>query len=272
MQLDPVAKTSILHYPLQPTHPTGNFYSCLPSNRYRNIFAYYYQGYLIKGARERTIYPTGTAALVFRCSDHEPGAFIVGTPTIPREPEYVIRGCDYFVVWFWPGMSYAFCPLPARELTDRFLSLDEISGGDSKRLTENMTLAKTFQERVHIFERFLEWPGFQLREISKKLSSIITIICREASQLNDEELKRCTYYTDRHIRRLFETYVGISPYLFKRIMRHQLTLRDLSVRPNQRMADLALEYGHYDQSHLVREFKTFLGLTPTQFISKLSRR
>ena len=270
-QLDPVGETTPRHYPVQPIHPEGNVYSCLPSGRYKAIFAYYYQSHLMKGAPYRTIFPTGTAALVFRCSQHKPGAFLVGTPTIPYEPEYVIRGCDYFLVWFWAGMSYAFYPLSAKEITDRFLSLDELLGGESERLTECMALAKTFQERVRIFERFLDGHSCQFHEIPKILPSIISIICREVSQLNDEELKSCTYYTDRHIRRLFQTYVGVSPHLFRRIIRHQSTLKALGVRPTRGMANLALEYGHYDQSHLTREFKTFLGLTPTQFISKLNK-
>ena len=269
VQPNSVGKTSPLHYPVQPYRPAGNFYSCLPSDRYKTIIAYYCQVHVMKDARERTIFPTGTAALVFRCSHHKPGGFLVGTPTSPREPEYVIRGCEYFVVWFWPGMSYAFCPLAAKELTDTFLSLDELLGGESERLTERMVLAKTFQARIRVFERFMDWHSRQLHEVPKNLSSIIATICREVSQVDEEEFRSCAYYTDRHIRRLFQTYVGISPHLFKRIMRHQYTLRALTVRPNQGIAILATEYGHYDQSHLIREFETFMGLTPIQFINNL---
>jgi AraC-like DNA-binding protein len=270
LDVNPIDNTNSLHYPIQPYRHGAlkRFYASLPSDRYKNIIAYYHQVHVIKDAIHRTIFPTGNTAIVFRCDHHKPGAFLVGTPTLPREAEYVITGCDYFIVLFWPGMGYAFFPIPTKELTDISLSLDELLPGESERITERMVLAKTFEERICIFERFMERRMLLSQEIPNNLWSIIATTCRNIRYLTSEEEKNLESYTcctERHIRRLFSKYVGITPILLKRIMRHQRTLRALNLRPNQDMAGLAVEQGYYDQSHLIVEFNRFQSATPTQF-------
>jgi len=45
-------------------------------------------------------------------------------------------------------------------------------------------------------------------------------------------------------------------------------LRALRRRPAPDWADLALEGGFYDQSHLVNEFRALCGVTPTEFLGR----
>jgi AraC-like DNA-binding protein len=270
LDVNPTGNKSALHYPIQPYCPQGrSICAAFPSGKYKNIIAYYHQvSATTKDCTKRIIYPTGNTALVFRCDHHKPGAFLVGTPTHPREAEYAALGCTNFVVLFWFGMGYAFYPLPVKELTDRSIPLGELLPAESERITERMALAKTFQERVRVFEQFMEERISLLQEIPSNLLSIVAAICREAGSSAGKELKSYSYYSERHVRRLFEKYVGISPILLKSIMRHQKTLRALNLQPAQDMAGFALEQGYYDQSHLIREFKRFQGSSPTQFLSE----
>lgn len=270
LDVNPIGNKSGLHYPIQPYCPRGrSIYAAFPSGKYKNIIAYYHQvSVTTKDAIKRTIYPTGNTAVVFRCDHHKPAAYLVGTPTHPREAEYATPGCSHFVVLFWLGMGYAFYPLPAEELTDRSIPLGELLPTESERITERMVLARTFQERVRIFEQFMEERMSLLQEIPNNLLAIIATNCRNAGCLAGEESGSYTCYSERHVRRLFEKYVGITPILLKSIMRHQKTLRALNAQPVQNMAGLAFEQGYYDQSHLIREFKRFQGSTPAQFLTE----
>jgi AraC-like DNA-binding protein len=270
LDVNPIGNKSSLHYPIQPYCPRGrSIYAAFPAGKYKNIIAYYHQvSATTEDAIKRIIYPTGNTGLVFRCDHHEPGAYLVGTPTHPREAEYATLGCTNFVVLFWFGMGYAFYPLPAKELTDRSIPLGELLPAESERITERMVLARTFQERVRTFEQFMEERLSLLQEVPNNLLSIVATICRDAGSLAGKELESHSYYSERHVRRLFEKYVGITPILLKSIMRHQKTLRALNLQPTQDMAGLAFEQGYYDQSHLIREFKRFQGSTPTQFITE----
>lgn len=66
----------------------------------------------------------------------------------------------------------------------------------------------------------------------------------------------------RSVQRLFRRYAGISPKWV--LMRSRL--RDAAARldadPHSDLADLATTLGWYDQSHFVRDFRRFLGVTP----------
>jgi AraC-like DNA-binding protein len=269
--VSPVDKISSLHYPVQP-HCLCRYHANLPSDRYKNIVDYYYQDYQYD-SEERFILPEeGQTALVFRCHPQKYGAFLVGTPTSRRKVEYLLPGCDYFIVFFYFGMNYAFYPIYGTELTDKYFPLDEITSGGSQSITERIVLATTFQERIHIFEQYIEERMPTLTEIPARLPFIIATIRNNAGVKTNEELTCNCLYTDRHIRRLFQKYVGIPPRLFSNIIRHYKTVRKLTIKPYLDMSGLAMEFGYYDQSHFIKEFRRFQGSTPSQYINHLSNR
>ncbi|CCH02294.1 transcriptional regulator, AraC family [Fibrella aestuarina BUZ 2] len=71
--------------------------------------------------------------------------------------------------------------------------------------------------------------------------------------------------SERTFERRFEQYVGISPRLFSRICRFQSALSQLESRHYQKLSDIAFDNGYADQSHFIRSFKEFTGVTPLQF-------
>ncbi len=274
LDVNSVGNKTSLHYPIQPypLQHRASLYGALPSGKYKKIIAYYHQIHSPNDDIKRMIYPTGNTGLVFSCDPYKPLAYLVGSPTFPREAEYATSRSIYFVIFFWPGTAFAFHKLPAKELTDRSLSLGELLPAESERITMRMVAANTFQERIRIFENFMEGCMPLLQEIPNNLLSIIATTCRNFDYLTRKEAEDRTCYTERHIRRLFEKYIGISPILFKRIMRYQKTLRALNVDPKQDLSNLAVEQGYYDQPHFIKEFKRFQGVTPTEFIRSLNKK
>ncbi|MBN2040071.1 MAG: AraC family transcriptional regulator [Spirochaetes bacterium] len=268
--VNPVGNTSPLPWSIQSHFPygKGNFHAAVPSDRYKNIIAFYTQIHVIDNSRYwRTIFPEGrNAAIVFRCDYHKPGAFIVGNPTFPREAEYVISGGDYFFVFLCPCMGYAFSPLPATELTNKSFPLNEIMPGESKTITEKILRADTFRERVSLFEGFMEGHMPLLKKIPEQVIHNIFTIRGITGYLPNESPVSYSIYTDRHIRRLYRKYIGMSPKLYADLLRHQKTLRILNANPYYDLNELASEVDYYDQSHFIKKFKKFTGITPTQFV------
>jgi AraC-like DNA-binding protein len=62
---------------------------------------------------------------------------------------------------------------------------------------------------------------------------------------------------------LFRAEVGLSPKAYARIRRFQAALRLLGTGTSG--ARIAAEVGYFDQAHFVREFRSFTGMTPTQY-------
>lgn len=69
----------------------------------------------------------------------------------------------------------------------------------------------------------------------------------------------------RSLQRLFNDYVGVSPkWVIRRYRLHELLERVHSgAEPDY--AQLALELGYYDQAHLINDFRSIVGYSPTQY-------
>lgn len=70
-----------------------------------------------------------------------------------------------------------------------------------------------------------------------------------------------------HFTRTFHRHVGISPRAYRRRMKLELVARRLlsSGAPTSDVADIALEAGFYDQSHLTAAFTGAFGIAPIRF-------
>jgi AraC-like DNA-binding protein len=71
--------------------------------------------------------------------------------------------------------------------------------------------------------------------------------------------------TTRYLHKLVQQHTGLSPREFKKIRRFQSSLRQLTL-PKQPLTTIAYECGYFDQSHFIRDFKSFTGLTPSAYL------
>jgi AraC-like DNA-binding protein len=78
--------------------------------------------------------------------------------------------------------------------------------------------------------------------------------------------------SNRHLIEQFREVVGLTPKTLSRVGRFHAVVRTAAEIPPSELSwsGLAARYGFADQSHLVREFRTFAGVTPTEFIARRS--
>lgn len=74
--------------------------------------------------------------------------------------------------------------------------------------------------------------------------------------------------TSRTVQLRFKKYVGYSPKELLRFLRFkQVMTYVLNQQQNKiNWFDLIVQFGYHDQSHLIRDFKYFTGVTPRQFV------
>ena len=73
----------------------------------------------------------------------------------------------------------------------------------------------------------------------------------------------------RQFERQFERELGMPPKRFARIARFQFALDAKLVDPSRSWLDVAHGAGYYDQMHLVRDFHSLSGASPTQLVAEL---
>ena len=69
---------------------------------------------------------------------------------------------------------------------------------------------------------------------------------------------------DRQLQRLFQRYVGVAPKFYARVIRFNKIFKMIRTTGTTR-ADIVYASGYYDQSHFIRNFKSFTGEDPTAF-------
>lgn len=76
----------------------------------------------------------------------------------------------------------------------------------------------------------------------------------------------------RQCERRFKRCIGISPKVFARLLRFEALLSSLIQEPSSSLADVASHLGYQDQAHVIHEFKTWAGCTPTAFLAQAKQR
>jgi AraC-like DNA-binding protein len=72
-------------------------------------------------------------------------------------------------------------------------------------------------------------------------------------------------YSHRRFIELFSRAVGLTPKVYFRVLRFRRALRSAHAPAGDAWIDLAMAAGYSDQSHFNREFREFVGLTPTDY-------
>ena len=76
----------------------------------------------------------------------------------------------------------------------------------------------------------------------------------------------------RQLQRQYKTQIGISPKHYARLLRVDHVRTVIKTQANPSFADVACQTGYYDQSHLIREFKSVVGMTPGAYVERHLQR
>jgi methylphosphotriester-DNA--protein-cysteine methyltransferase len=71
--------------------------------------------------------------------------------------------------------------------------------------------------------------------------------------------------TRQHLTRSFHASIGLTPKQFARLTRFQSLVQMLLSVDREAWARAATDAGFYDQAHMINEFRTFTGASPTAF-------
>ena len=259
-----------------------NFYKPKPPlSKFVDSF-WLYEGYEPVHKTER-ILPTGTLELVInlrqdalRFYDAErpencsrlSGAIVSGASGrgfAPAEEAFIIG------VHFKPGGAFPFLGLPAGDLADTHVDLETLWGPSAGRLRERLCEARTSVERFQLLQEALSSRLCHGVEQHYAVSAALEMFGKNKSGPRVREAAKYLGLSQRRFIQVFKSEVGMKPKLFSRIQRFQQTRTFIQHNPSINWADLAVDLGYFDQSHFIREFLEFSGLSPTDYINRQKR-
>jgi AraC-like DNA-binding protein len=218
-----------------------------------------------------SLIPDGCFDLLFCCHPTLPSAFLWTSPFHRKEQPEFLRDCEYFGVRFFPEQSIIKLNYPMNELLDNQIPLFEVLTCDQS-IIELLASGKSFKEKITQFEQYLKRIRFDMGKNQKIVRYAINEIYSTRGMLNVSELSDSIGYSEQHIRRKFEEYIGFSPKQFCQVVKFQNTLDIFLKRDGSDILDIIYENGYYDQAHFIKGFKKFTHLTPKQYKKYFSEK
>jgi AraC-like DNA-binding protein len=239
-------------------------------------------GYASPHLRER-IFPNGTFGLVFNLHDGDLRIYRARHPDrCTRLPGAVVSGPygGYFItdraaeasvmgVGFKPGGAFPFLGLGADELLDTHASLQDIWGRGALEIRERISAQRTDARRLQILQDALLSRLVRRPERHPAVLSALDYFRRNPSRPIVGNVAREVGLSNRRFIDVFNFQVGVKPKLFLRIQRFQRVLQKVHLLPVVDWGQLALEQGYFDQSHLIRDFVAFSGISPADYLRRL---
>jgi len=190
-------------------------------------------------------------------------------------------------VHFKPGGSPSFLTLPAGELYNQRVGLDELWQGWAAELRDSFATrvrarlieAPTPENRFLILEQFLlrvmQSPD-HATVLQEHRHPVVDFALREFRRTPTPSVRAVIDQvgcSDRHFNQLFRDQVGLTPKLFCRVRRlRQLLYRIASKgqvgKEQIDWADLAFTCGYFDQAHLIHDFRSLTDCTPTEYLAQ----
>jgi len=251
-----------------------NIQKFLPSPRLRPYIKQYYlaEGNLGKKTQD-VFFADGCLEVVFnldltfyRNNQIEPWAKLIGQITEPLHVEAKGQGKS-FGIWFTPHGFSMFSDIPVKALNDQAIPLGDIfhdafidAVGSHLERNETERLIGTIN---HYFEALLSKSVNAFKE--KVTNYAVEQITHPRLDFSLNSLAKNCNVSNRYLQKIFAESIGLSPKKLQRVFRFQHVLQKLSRAGKTELTALAYEAGYADQSHFIREFKTFTNFTPSQY-------
>jgi AraC-like DNA-binding protein len=173
---------------------------------------------------------------------------------------------------FFPHAAAYFLKENIEQFNNQIVDLMDVSGGMVNGLRTRLLETGEWNQRITLVEDFLLQrlsPAERRYNKVALVSDIMREIKREDFFDRIEDIATRYGITSRYLQKLFLQYTGLTPKLYSKINRFQHSLR-LVTRKDSSFTSIAYDCGYFDQSHFIREFKSFTGLTPSGYASENS--
>jgi AraC-like DNA-binding protein len=170
-------------------------------------------------------------------------------------------------VRFHPHGAYPFIKIPMDEFTEEAVDLSLVLK-DASTIQEMILNACSHSERISIIERFLLQQLSGIQTLDPRMNASLDLITRYHGNLSIKELSHRVNLSERQVERIFRTGVGLSPKTLSRIIRLQNSIQMIQQGQVKNLTDLAYCSGYFDQAHFIREFRSFAGVSPSNYFTE----
>jgi AraC-like DNA-binding protein len=232
-------------------------------------------------ARERVLPGGGTVDLFINLVDDEikiydpvdpelvrahSGSLVSGTSTRsvlvdPRQRKSVIG------VHFRPGGAFPFLGISPSEIIDSQVGLEDLWGCTGRSLREQLSETVSPSDRFRLIQAELLRRLCRARPGHPAARAGVRALSAGGNGPRVAEVATLVGLSHRRFIEVFEREVGVTPKVYVRLQRfHRVKQRLATLEGAPSWATFALACGYFDQSHMIRDFVAFSGMTPASYL------
>lgn len=213
------------------------------------------------------IVPDGCMAMVFKgnlYNDEPAEGFLCGA-TDEIKKVYVDREDYYVFMRFVPGTGYSLIKNEknAGIIYDTAISIKGgVEGAEQICSVLERDIPRT--ERAGLISKVIR-VNLQKEPDRYIIKYCTERIFRSQGNVKVEELAKETGFTARHIGKLFEKCIGLSPKVYAQIIKLQASMDKIIENNDKRLVEIALDCGFFDHAHMNRMYKKLIKTSSGEF-------
>ncbi len=220
-------------------------------------------------SEQYTIMPHGATTLVFSVDSSAITSTLFGPITTPVNVGHNINTYSLlFIIEFEPAGYYAFNNVPQKELANLIQPIDDIDPALHRLILDHLEFEidiNVFVDAInHLFINYVKTSKYQQEFLLAN-----QMIIKNDGTLPVNELSHELYYSERHLNRLFDKYLGASMKSYSRLVRVNKAIYLLG-RKSLSMQEVCMDAGFYDLPHFIQDFKLICGVTPQEYRDNMS--
>jgi AraC-like DNA-binding protein len=192
----------------------------------------------------------------------ENSCFFIGLST---QAAIIECDADYgnLCIEFKPFGAYRFFNFSLKEIANQIYNSFELFDRMGRELQERISEITDIDEKVRYAEQFFFKQMLALNKSDPITEFAIHQITSQKGLISINDLSNEMGYSRRYLLNKFKDNVGLSPKEFTNIVRFSEVYK--GINQNLLKEDKLYEF-YYDQSHYIREFKRYTGLTPGEYV------
>ncbi|MFD2671502.1 AraC family transcriptional regulator [Marinicrinis sediminis] len=229
-------------------------------------------------AQKQRIIPDGCIEMAFILGDDikrytseeeftlQPRAMIIGQTIEP----FYIQPTGYvntFAIRFYPYGFASFISESLQNFVNKEIPLHLVFGeAIANELEQKMIKANDTKERIAFIEKFLFDKLSDKITVNKIVNNTIDTLLSTQGDAKINNILKQNLCSRRQLERKFSEQIGISPKQLAKVIRLQAALKILLNEETDSLTNIAYKSKYYDQSHFVKDFKKFTGMSPKEFL------
>ena len=228
--------------------------------------------------------PSGYPGLVFHLAADQKAAIeniatrsaqVSGIPVLflhgqGSEPSIMnFRGTPYTTIQMVlkPHALFSLFGWDASDYNQGFLLPEQFGALD---LEKQLRASQSNEKRMNLLVQFLLERKSHHDKQDELIERTLEYIHEHIALVTVKELVTTFSISERQFQKRFTRVVGMQPQLFIRVRRINEALRMMHSANYERLSDIAYALNYYDQSHFIRDMKTFSWVSPKHITMKVS--